>query len=390
MSNYYNSAHTCLPVSMTSARPAEIELIRSMSRKPLSAKQNNQLNELLRSPDDSGDAFIMKPAADWLQTTADGPQAGATLFGDLWYRDELCILFADTNMGKSVLAVQIGDSLSRGEPLWDLGGAGQPEKVLYFDFELSATQFRKRYSSEGYGPACLPAGNYNFAPGFTRLVFNPHADGARKFASYADYLNNAIENVLVASGARILIIDNITCLRSGTEAATSAVSLMTKLQAIKQQYGLSILVLAHTPKRNPAKPINRNDLQGSKMLINFADSAFAIGESQTNNGLRYLKQIKQRSGRQIYGAENVCICRMVKPSNFLHFEFTGHGHEASHLLHYTEQQRKLTEDRIGQLHSQGHSLRAIAAETGISHATVFRVVRRLGRETLVNSICGEQ
>ena len=287
----------------------EIELIRSMARRPLSAKQNNQLDELLRSPADSSEAFIMKPAADWLQTTADGQDATATLFGDFWYRGELCIMFADTNVGKSILAVQIGDSLSRGEPLPGFGASGNAEKVLYFDFELSAAQFRKRYSSEAYG-------NYNFAPGFTRLVFNPDADGARKFASYADYLNNAIENVLVASGARILIIDNITCLRSGTEAATSAVSLMTKLQAIKQQYGLSILVLAHTPKRNPAKPISRNDLQGSKMLINFADSAFAIGESQTSNGLRYLKQIKQRSGHQIYGAENVCICRMVKPYNF--------------------------------------------------------------------------
>jgi len=374
-----NNYHSSLPAGMASARPVEIELIRSMSRKPLSTKQNNQLNDLLRSPADSSDAFIMKPAADWLQTPADGQDATATLFGDFWYRGELCILFADTNVGKSVLAVQIGDSLSRGEPLWDLGAAGNAEKampagrqVLYFDFELSAAQFRKRYSSDSYG-------NYNFAPGFTRLVFNPDADGARKFASYADYLNNAIENVLVASGARILIIDNITCLRSGTEAATSAVSLMTKLQAIKQQYGLSILVLAHTPKRNPAKPISRNDLQGSKMLINFADSAFAIGESQTSNGLRYLKQIKQRSGTQIYGAENVCLCRMVKPCNFLHFEFSGHGHEATHLLHYTEQQRKLTEDRIAQLHSQGHSLRTIAAETGLSHGTVFRVVRRLGK-----------
>jgi hypothetical protein len=363
MSYYNNHAHL-------SARPAEIELIRSMAHKPLTAKQNNQLNEFLRSPADSKDAFIMKPAVDWLQAPTDNHDATATLFGDFWYQGELAIMFADTNVGKSILAVQIGDSLSRGEAIPGFSAARKPEKVLYFDFELSAAQFRKRYSSDSYD-------NYNFAPGFTRLVFNPDAEGQRKFASYADYLNNAIENVLVTSKARVLIIDNITCLRSGTEAAASAVSLMSKLQAIKQQYGLSILVLAHTPKRNPAKPISRNDLQGSKMLINFADSAFAIGESQTTPDLRYLKQIKQRSGQQIYGYDNVCLCRMVKPYNFLHFEFTGQSPEANHLLHYTEQQRKLTEDRIAQLHNQGKTLRAISAEAGISYATVFRLVKRL-------------
>ncbi|HWZ36197.1 MAG TPA: AAA family ATPase, partial [Mucilaginibacter sp.] len=299
-------------------RPMEIELIRSMAHRPLTDRENNKLNEFLRSPADSEGAFIIKPAGDWLQTANDMPLADRMLFGDFWYQGELGIMFADTNVGKSILAVQIGDSLSRGEPIPGFTAARKPEKVLYFDFELSAAQFRQRYTSDTYG-------SHNFSADFIRLVFNPDADGARKFATYADYLNNAIENVLVSTRARILIIDNITCLRSGTEAAASAVSLMSKLQAIKHQYGLSILVLAHTPKRNPAKPISRNDLQGSKMLINFADSAFAIGESQTAAGIRYLKQIKQRSGNQIYGPENVCLCRVVKPYNFLHFEFEDYG-----------------------------------------------------------------
>jgi hypothetical protein len=43
------------------------------------------------------------------------------------------------------------------------------------------------------------------------------------------------------------------------------------------------------------RPLSANDLQGSKMLINFCDSAFAIGKSSNDKDLRYLKQIKQRS-----------------------------------------------------------------------------------------------
>jgi len=110
--------------------------------------------------------------------------------------------------------------------------------------------------------------------------------------------------------ATVLIIDNITCLRGGTENAVVALRVMKNLRA---NHGLSILVLAHTPKRrNPARPLSADDLQGSKLLINFADSAFAIGQSCAQTGLCYLRQIKQRNTRQVYSPDNVCLCRIIK------------------------------------------------------------------------------
>jgi hypothetical protein len=363
MNNYQRSDHYF-------ERPLAIELIRSAARGEITAKQTKTLNNLLRSPADSKDAFIIKPAADFLQTSTHPSNTG-TLFGDFWYEGELCILFADTNVGKSILAVQIGDALSRGVPIPRFAMKQQPASVLYFDFELNDQQFAKRYTSELYG-------RHEFADNFYRLVLNPDAAGAHKFDTYHAYINNALENAVITSQARIIIIDNITCLRTGTQAAATAVSLMQNLQAIKNKYGLSVLVLAHTPKCNPAKPVTRNDLQGSKMLINFADSAFAIGESQAQPDLRYLKQIKQRSGTQVYGAGNVYLCQIQKPYNNLHFEFIGPASEADHLLHFTEQQRKSTEDRIINLHQQGLSLRQIVAETGKPYTTVFRLVKKLG------------
>lgn len=358
--------HTHYP---TANRPVEIELIRQMSRGPLKPKQEKQLNDWLSGPPDSKDAFIIKPATEFLQSPRRQPDS-PMLFGDFWYEGELCILFADTNVGKSILAVQLGDALSRGTPLPRFNMKQQPSTVLYFDFELNDAQFAKRYTSAQHG-------QHEFGPNFYRVVFNPDADGARRFNSYHDYINNALENAIISSGARVVIIDNITCLRSGTQAAATAMSLMQNLQTIKNKYQLSILVLAHTPKRNPTRPVTRNDLQGSKMLINFADSAFAIGESQTQASLRYLKQIKQRSGSQIYGADNVYLCEIIKPYNNLHFDFYGPDREANHLVPYPEQQRNATENRILKLHNQGKSIRQIATDTGISIATVFRLVKKL-------------
>jgi hypothetical protein len=61
-------------------------------------------------------------------------------------------------------------------------------------------------------------------------------------------------------------------------------------QTLKNKHNLSILILAHTPKRNFTNPLSNNDLQGSKMLANFIDSSIAIGKSYLNEDLRYIKQ----------------------------------------------------------------------------------------------------
>jgi len=359
------------------SRPAEIELIRDMARGVLTAKQKKKLMEEIPPKPDRKDAFIIRTAADWLTPGANSSSPDQ-LFGDFWYRGEVSILFADTNVGKSILAVQIGNALASGQPIERLGAQLPAEQVLYFDFELSAAQFEARYTSNTNGA-------YAFHKNFYRVVLNPDSTGEGRFKNYGEYMNNALENIIITTKARILILDNITCLRNTTQAAESAIALMRNLQALKNRYQLSILVLAHTPKRNAARPITRNDLQGSKMLLNFADSAFAIGESQTTPGLRYLKQIKQRSGIEHYGKENICLGRIVKQGSFLKFDFEGFDPEAAHLMHYTQQHRRDMEERILQLHKQGHSVRAISAQTKVYYTSVHRLIKKFEKEEGVAS-----
>jgi hypothetical protein len=172
-----------------------------------------------------------------------------------------------------------------------------------------------------------------------------------------------------------LIIDNITCMRSGTENAKVALNLMKSLKELKNNYKLSVLVLAHTPKRNPGRPLSTDDLQGSKLLINFADSAFAIGKSHTQPGMRYLKQVKQRSTAEKYGAENVCLCRIIKPKNFLKFKFTANGHERDHLYRPTRQERQQLARQVAELSKQGLSQRRISKQLNIPLTNVNRLMQ---------------
>ncbi len=280
------------------------------------------------------------------------------LYKEFWHESEVCILFADTNLGKSILAVCIAVQISQSGIV-----------VLYFDFELSDKQFEARYS-ENY------QNHYKFSDNFYRAEINPNCelpDGV----NFEDYLSTCLERALIETGASVLIIDNLTYLKTETEKAKDALPLMKHLKALKNKYNLSILALAHTPKRDLSKPITRNDLAGSKALINFCDSAFAIGESSQDKHLRYLKQIKARATEIVYDSDNVCLYQITKPCNFLQFDFIGYGNEREHLRQQTEQDQQSTIDKTIELKKQGRSLREIGKELGISHMKVSRILKEM-------------
>jgi archaellum biogenesis ATPase FlaH len=322
-------------------------------------KQGNEATE-------SKGLFTVKTASRWIEQAKTRP-IPQMLFGEFWFEGELCILFADTNLGKSILAVQIGNSISKGEQIRGFKMENPKQPILYFDFELSDKQFENRYSINFEQ-------HYNFDENFIRVEINPDAVIPENKA-FEDFLNHSLELSIIETGAKVLIIDNLTYLKSETEKAKDALPLMKHLKALKNKYGLSILTLAHTPKRDLSKPITRNDLQGSKMLINFCDCSFSIGESHTDKNLRYLKQIKARSTEVIFDSENVCICQIDKPYNFLQFEFLNFGIEREHLKQHTEQDKESQREKVIELKQQGRSLREIGAELGISHMKVSRILK---------------
>ena len=106
---------------------------------------------------------------------------------------------------------------------------------------------------------------------------------------------------------------------------------MIQLNNLKKKYGLSLLVLAHTPKRSLDCPITSNDLAGSKRLYNFFDSVFAIGKSAQDGSLRYVKQLKVRYGTYSYDGDNVIIYEIEKVDCFLQFVHRGYSTEKEHL-----------------------------------------------------------
>ncbi|WP_209399820.1 AAA family ATPase [Pseudozobellia sp. WGM2] len=316
--------------------------------------------------------FKVKTANEWLNEAKITP-VPEMLFSEFWHENEICILFADSNLGKSILAVQIADSISKGEQIQGFKLEAKKQPVLYFDFELSAKQFEVRYSVKSETHKVFE-NHYSFDDNFKRIEINPNTE-IPKESDFEKYLNQSIEKSIIETEAKVLIIDNITYLKTEMEQSKNALPLIQHLKALKSKYSLSILILAHTPKRDLSRPISQNDLQGSKMLFNFIDSCFAIGQSTTDNNMRYIKQIKARNTAMIYDAENVIVCQLDKPYNYLAFEFLDFGAEREHLKQITEKDRKSLIGQAKELSEKGYAQRAISKQLGISLGTVNKYLK---------------
>src|ERR1700733_11625854 len=93
----------------------------------------NNVLILETEPEESKELFNVNTANNWLHQASKRP-VPKMLFGKFWFEGELCILFADSNLGKSILAVQIGNSISKGEAIKGFKLEEEKQPILYFVF----------------------------------------------------------------------------------------------------------------------------------------------------------------------------------------------------------------------------------------------------------------
>lgn len=293
--------------------------------------------------------FVIRTGWDWLREAQLKPAPR-----DLWqergmvYENECTCIFSDTNVGKSVLAVQIGLDIAR----------GGEQNVLYFDYELSERQFAARYIAQEGDLLDMP-------DNFFRAQMSD-------LLNHTELEQDPVERVMEAiaqTAADVVIIDNITWLANNTEQGDVAGELMMRLCEMKRRGSLTIIVIAHTPKRPQCQPITLNDIGGSKKIANFMDSVVAMGRSSQGEDIRYVKHLKARNGSIKHGGDNVLVCRMTKEGGYVHLEPIGTDSETKHLRN-----ERVDLDELRQLKAQGMSLRQIAERVGMSKSRVQQLV----------------
>lgn len=307
-----------------------------------------EVEKARRAPKRAG-LLSFKTANDWVEEALNSPDP-KMYFHNLIVQFENTVIFASSNVGKSILAVQIAESIA-----WE-------EKIMYIDLELSTKQFQMRYSDVSTGEIHI------FPTNFIRAEIDP------ELIAGADLEQEILASIEEAAkqGIRFFIIDNITFICNDSEKGATAGSFMMKLIRLKKKFNLTTIVIAHTPKRRGWEPITQNDLAGSAKLINFFDAGIALARSAKDTNLRYLKQVKVRTGEYQYDSENVIVCDVVKTGGFLQFEIQGYAKEEDHLKN-----REGSDDydeivEILKLQRDGKTVREIAELLDMAKSTVQR------------------
>ena len=280
-------------------------------------------------------------------------------FPSLWFDGQLCCLFAASNVGKSVLAVQIAAEIAKSQP------------VAYIDLEMDAKQFQRRYTDPITGES------HKFADAFYRLELDIEAIAG---ASSADVLLSGIENLVADEGigCKVVILDNMVWLSGNAEKGDEAADLMLKLKVLQRKYGLSLLILTHSPKRLQASPIILGDMAGSHKLSDTFDAVFCLGQSSRDPKIRYIKQLKQRSAPREYESDNVILCHLEKRDAMLQFAFDGFGDEAAHIKQLTQAESRRVARRLKE---QGLSLSQIGKELNVCKSTAHNLVKDIFNES---------
>ena len=318
----------------------------------------------------------LRSANDWIREAKKRPIPRA-LFGEFWREGETAVLFADTGKGKSVLAMQIAESIASGRGIAPFTSSIEPQTVLYLDMELNDKQFETRYAADHEGgKARFLHKHYVFSDNLIREEFDPAELWMEKGKTAADVFYEKLRTLIEDSKAKVVIVDSINSLKRSYYGSRETLELMFVLKKLRREMDLSILVLVQTPKRPDTLPINVNSLLGLRMLCSRADSVFGIGQRQTDPSGRYIKRVRALGGPIDFDAMHVPLFRLKKiGGNFLGFEFESFSPEIELVSNFYDPKQLETIEKIKGLSDAGKSIREIAVEIELPKTTVHRLLQ---------------
>lgn len=296
-------------------------------RDPYKKQREKARREYHSKPQYGQTMLEIRPASHWIIPPSQ-QKPRPELYGPMWLKGDVCLLFGPKGVGKSLFAVQLAEDLATGQrSLTDLsvpravatGALTRPRlktrdsrlKTLLIDFEQTTAQFTERYTYPSPIPGKLPCR--------TRFHFQRASIGevgqipACFKGSVHKYLQHSIGEAIAASGAQIVILDSINYLFRGRITAGAMTNVLKTLKLYAQMHQVSILATAQSPtvgwtatsarynaKTQPGtpNPLTTNPLHRHAHLLQLAtlaDTAILLAPSTYGPQYRYTKLLATRS-----------------------------------------------------------------------------------------------
>lgn len=264
------------------------------------------------------------------------------IIGNLFRERDILILYGPAGVGKSILALQIADAISKGNGLFDNlfpNHCGE-QTVLYFDFELEFADFKDRYFDTNGDP-------YKFSKNLYR--FGDTDENPFDFKDIADNAAQILRKAIEKTKPNVVIVDNLTFLTNGnTSDAEVASSINNIITNLVKKHGASVILLAHVPKKDSSAPLELKDIKGSSLLGDGIKCAIALGQSNNIPDTYYIKQTKSRGSKQLLTSDNVLTYEIKKVGAFTQCVTSAviFCKESVHLAVYNESDTSAEEEEI--------------------------------------------
>lgn len=280
------------------------------------------------------------------------------IFGSFAYENEIVLIGGPSNVGKSILAMDLAIVNTSGENYWDKPMANPGKKILYIDTELTDAQFFRRYKDYQCDEQLIMRAS------FWELLYGRIS---------MDVCLEQIEKLVGASdGPDVIILDNLFTITQTPNLTQTAIRFVQELKRMKELYHKTLVLVSHFNKKTANKPITMDDFRGSMLLTAIADSIIGMGTTQ-DSGV-YIKLLKSRMVKK---PETVSVMR-IEGEPYVHMVYEGEADEASIIPRGNKRGpavKVITEDVahvIYEMHKGGVSLRDIAEATGLSKSTIHR------------------
>ena len=240
------------------------------------------------------------------------------LFGSAIHSGENVVLIAPKAIGKTGGCMQIAAAVAEGKPtgLWPAyeDGIHKPQRVLYYDCELTDSDMYNRYYRYGY----------TFPENFERY-------DRTQFQNADDILADLewkVKNELANGDDATVFIDNITKALK-TEQVSEINRFNDKVDDIyKLANGrgitITLISIVHvlTGEYRPGTPITLKEAAGGSNLTNFKSSIIVLEQPQNSKNIVLVKVLNCRSEPE---PDNVCVLRRVgrDEGTHYHFEYLG-------------------------------------------------------------------
>ena len=212
------------------------------------------------------------------------------IVGEIIGKHKIIALSADTNVGKSIWAHQLGLAVAVGMPEifgYPISGA---KRVLFLNFEMDEYELLER---QKLLISRIPQSYHKFLDNFQINTFG----GKRTL--FQDNWDRIEQTICDNDAFDLIIIDNMyACTGIDDEKNADLKPLLARIISISDIHDSSLLIVTHHKKHDAAYILSTDLIRGGSTFANAVDVIIQLAESLRQPGLRLMKITKNR-GRSL-------------------------------------------------------------------------------------------